>query len=131
MKITEPFLFHFLESMKKEIQSSLHAAMPGNLLSYDPDTGLASVQPALCRKNLSGEILTAPILSDVPVLLPSADYTPTVGDPCILLFMDFCLDGWLKTAQPGQPALPPSPRTHDLSDAVALVGFFPACSFSS
>ena len=120
MEITETFLQSLLDALKRDILSSLHAAMPGNILSYDASSGLASVQPALRRKTASDEILTAPVLNDVPVFRPSAEFTPSPGDPCILLFMDFCMDGWLES---GQPVLPPSPRCHDLSDAVALVGF--------
>ncbi len=123
MEITESFLLNALDSLKKELLSSLHAAMPGNIVSYDPSSGLATIQPALRRKTHAGGIMTAPLLEDVPVFLPSSEYTPSPGDPCLLLFMDFCLDGWLST---GQPVIPPSPRTHDLSDAIALVGFFPA-----
>lgn len=120
MEIAETFLQSVLDALKRDILSSLHTAMPGNVLSYDASSGLASVQPALRRKTPSGEILTAPVLKDVPVFRPAAGFTPSAGDPCILLFMDFCLDGWLESSQ---PVLPPSPRQHDLSDAVALVGY--------
>ena len=120
MEITEPFLQSVLDALKRDIFSSLHTAMPGNILSYDASSGLAFVQPALRRKTPSGEILTAPVLKDVPVFRLAADFTPSAGDPCILLFMDFCIDGWLESSQ---PVLPPSPRQHDLSDAVALVGY--------
>ena len=123
MEITETFLQNALEALKQEILSTMHCAMPGNIVSFDSDSGLASVQPGLRRKTSSGEILTIPILTEVPVFLPSADQAVSVGDPCILLFMDFCLDGFL---QAGQPVLPPSPRQHDLSDAIALVGYAPA-----
>ena len=123
MDITESFLRSALDSLKLEILSSLHAAMPGILLDYDPSSGLASVQPGLLRKTASGSLLTVPVLSGVPVLLPSPDFVPSAGAPCLLVFSDFCLDGWLSSAQ---PVLPPSPRQHDLSDAVALVGFMPS-----
>ena len=120
MEVTESFLHHALESLKQEIFSTLRVAMPGNIVSYDSSTGLATIQPALRRKSCSGRIVTAPQLSGVPVFLPAADHPVSPGDPCLLLFMDFCVDGWLET---GQPVLPPSPRQHDLSDAVAIVGF--------
>ena len=125
MEITEIFLQNALEALKQEILSTMHCAMPGNIVSFDSASGLAAVQPALRRKTSSGAILTAPVLRDVPVFLPAADHSVSIGDPCLLLFMDFCLDGWL---QAGQPVLPPSPRQHDLSDAIALVGFAPALS---
>ena len=123
MEITESFLLETLEAWKKDLLSSLHTAMPGNIVSYDASSGLAEVQPALRRKTASGAILTAPVLQSVPVFLPSSGFTVSPGDPCLLLFLDFCIDGWMET---GQPVLPVSPRTHDLSDAIALVGFCPA-----
>ena len=123
MHIDEAFLQDALDSLKKDILASLPAAMPGTVEAYDPETGLASVQPALIRKTSDGKFLTAPLLQEVPVILPAAEYSVSPGRPCLLLFMDFCLDGWLQS---GQPVLPPSPRRHDWSDAVALVGFAPA-----
>ncbi len=121
--ITGNFLQQALDTLRREIFSTLHVAMPGTVIAYDASDGTVSVRPALRRCSSSGQILTAPILSRVPVLLPSPDITPAPGDPCLLLFCDFCLDGFLDT---GQPVLPPSPRSIDLSDAFALVGFCPA-----
>ena len=128
MYIDEAFLQTALDSLKKDILSSLPVAMPGIIESYDAESGLVSVQPALRRKTSDGEILTAPLLEEVPVFLPAADFSVSSGMPCLLLFMDFCLDGWLQS---GQPVLPPSPRQHDWSDAVALVGCAPAFPGSS
>ena len=122
MEITEAFLRDALEALKAEILESLHCCMPGNILAYDPETGTAAVQPALRRRTSSGDLVTAPVLSGVPVFMPSADFTPSAGDHCLLIFCDFCIDGWFDT---GQPVLPPSPRMHDLSDAFAIVGFRP------
>ena len=131
MNIDEVFLQAALDSMKKDLMSSLPVAMPGIIETYDADSGLASVQPALRRRTsdsaTAGEILTAPLLEEVPVFLPAADFSVSAGMPCLLIFMDFCLDGWL---QAGQPVLPPSPRQHDWSDAVALVGVAPAFPLS-
>ena len=121
--ITGDFLQQALDALRREIFSTLHVAMPGTVIAYDASDGTVSVRPALRRRTSSDQILTAPILPRVPVLLPSLDYTPAPGDPCLLVFCDFCLDGFLDT---GQPVLPPSPRSHDLSDAFALVGFCPA-----
>ena len=120
MEITETFLQEALDSLKRDILSCLHVAIPGIIESYDDSVGTALVQPALRRKTNTGDILTAPRLLEVPVFRPSADYVVSDGAPCILLFMDFCIDGWLES---NQPVIPPSSRQHDLSDAVALVGF--------
>jgi len=123
MEITKEFLQSALDSLKQEFFSSFHAVMPARIQDYDTEKGLATVQPALRQKTSSGQILTMPVLKDVPVFLPSADHAVSPGDFCLLLFADFCLDGWLETRQ---PVVPPSPRRHDLSDAIALAGFFPA-----
>ena len=122
MEITVEFLQSALDSLRREIFSTLRVAMPGQIVSYDESSGLATVQPAL-RREASGLVLTAPELSEVPVLLPSPDFSVSAGMSCLLIFADFCLDGFLQS---GQPVLPPSPRAHDLSDAIALVGYCPA-----
>ena len=121
--ITGDFLRQALDALRREIFSTLHVAMPGTVTAYDASDGTVFVQPGLRRRVSSDQIMTAPLLPRVPVLLPSRDYVPAPGDPCLLIFCDFCLDGFLDT---GQPLLPPSPRSHDLSDAFALVGFCPA-----
>lgn len=123
MYIDEAFLQSALNSLKKDILSSFHFAMPGIVETYNSETGLAAVQPALRRRTHDGRVLTAPLLEAVPVFLPAANCSVSPGMPCLLIFMDFCMDGWLQS---GQPVLPPSPRQHDWSDAVALVGFAPA-----
>ena len=123
MEITETFLQAALQALKQEILSELHVAMPGIVESYDPETRTASVQPAVRRQARSGGILTAPVLRDVPVFIPSPDFSVVPGSHCLLIFADFCIDGWYES---GQPALPPSPRRHDLSDAFALAGFYPS-----
>ena len=123
MPSMELLLQESLNSFRQEIFSGLHVAMPGIISSYDSSAGTVSVWPALRKKTASGDLLTAPVLDQVPVLLPSSDYTPVAGDFCLLIFADFCIDGFLQT---GQPVIPPSSRAHDLSDAFALIGFCPA-----
>ena len=110
--------------------------MPGTIVAFDETTLRATVQPGLRREvqaescnvltgkvltgtALTGKVLTAPQLSDVPVIRPTAEHAVRVGDPCLLIFTDFCLDGWLESRQ---PVIPPLPRTHDLADAIAIVG---------
>ncbi len=127
MDITSEFLHQTLDNQKKEILSSLHVALPGTVLAFHADTGLADIQPGLRRRTAEGELLPAPLLQNVPVFLPTADFTVSPGDLCLVIFADCCADGFLQT---GQPVLPPSPRAHDLSDGFAFVGFRPAFSRS-
>ncbi len=118
MEITVDFLESALQALKEEIFASLHVAMPGIVQAYDAERRTAVVQPVLRRKNRDGKIITAPVLHDVPVILSGADPETIAGDACLLIFTDFCIDGWLET---GQPVVPMSPRSHDLSDAFALI----------
>ena len=97
-------------ALKKEIFSSLHCAMPGNIVSYDPEMNMAVIQPA--GVNL-------PVLQDVPVFMP-VELEVIHGDPCLVVFTDFDMDHWLETGEAGEPA---SGRMHSLSDAYAFVGW--------
>ncbi|MBQ9210929.1 MAG: hypothetical protein IJ153_04445 [Clostridia bacterium] len=121
MQLSESFLQDVAAEVERNILSRLHVMMPGRIASYDPSTGLADIQPALMRHSCAGAFLPAPLLLDVPVFRPAVDFSLSPGDPCLVLFADFCLEGvW-----PGlQPVVPLSPRAHDLSDAIALAGFF-------
>ena len=93
MEITESFLQSALTLLKQEILSELHVAMPGIIESYDPETRMASVQPALIRTLSSGKPVQAPLLHQVPIFIPSPDFTAAPGDHCLLIFADFCIDG--------------------------------------
>ena len=97
MEITESFLQKALQSLKEEIMSELHVAMPGIVESYDPETRTASVQPALRKQLRSGRTITAPLLQEVPVILPSPDFIVMPGSHCLLIFADFCIDGWYES----------------------------------
>ncbi len=119
MTITPEFLQKALDNLRREIFETLHVSMPGIIRSYNESEGTADVQPALRRELRTGTILTMPLLKNVPVISPSgSEILPNT--PCLLIFTDFCLDGFLQTSQ---PVIPPSPRAHDLSDAVAITGF--------
>ena len=120
MEISEAFLEQTLEAFRKDIFASLHVAMPGRIVSFDSSTGTATIQPAIRKRDIDGKLVTAPILSGVPVFLPTAELVPQAGDQCIVIFADCCIDGWFDT---GSPVVPPSKRAHDLADGFALVGF--------
>ena len=69
---------------------------------------------------MDGRLVTAPMLSGVPVFLPKADFAPQAGDQCMVIFADCCIDGWFDT---GSAVVPPAKRMHDLADGFAIVGF--------
>ena len=111
-----------LAALKQEIRASLHCALPGIVESYDAETQTASVRPAF-RIRVGRDVVQLPLLTDVPVFIPVSErnnWTVSIGDSCLLIFSDACIDGWFET---GSATLPPSGRQHDLSDAFAFVGF--------
>ena len=120
LEITEGFLEQALETFRKEIFDSLHVAMPGKVVSFDPESGTAVIQPAIRKRDMDGKLVTAPVLNGVPVYLPTAEFAPQAGDQCMVIFADCCIDGWFDT---GDAVVPPAARTHDLADGFAIVGF--------
>ena len=108
-----------IQELKTEILSSLHCALPGKVEAFDPETGTASVSPALKRNRRNGEPCEMPLLRDVPVFMP-VSFTVNPGDACLVIFADCDIDRWFET---GGSEVPGSLRMHSLSDGFAFVGF--------
>ena len=102
------------EALKQTIFHSLHCALPGNIVSFDPETQTASIQPAVKLGSLP-----YPVLTDVPVFMP-IPFEVNPGDACLVIFSDVDIDNWFET---GETTAPNSPRLHSLSDGFAFVGF--------
>lgn len=111
------------------IQANLnivHTALPGIIKSYDPTTNKATVQPALNRNYLSGE-MALPVLQNVPVMFPGGSnfnitFPINEGDYVLLLFSERSIDLWKSV---GGQVTPKDPRKFDLSDAIAIPGLQP------
>ena len=110
-----------LEALRSDIFYSLRVAMPGTVISFDPEKQTANIQPAMTdRRHVKW-----PMMRDVPVFFPgSRDCAITwpvkAGDECLMIFADMDTDAWQET---GEPCRPRSNREHDTSDAFAFVGF--------
>ena len=102
-------------SIKKEISSSLHCALPGIVESFDADEVTAVIRPAV-KTNTGIEM---PLLQDVPVFMP-VPFEVNPGDACLIVFADCDTDSWFET---GETEVPASERQHSLSDAFAFIGF--------
>ena len=114
-----------LRALIREILSSIHCCAVGFVESFDPQTQTACVRPAMRSRGKDGSDIPAPLLRDVPVFFPGGKasamtYPISPGDECLVVFNDFCIDGWFET---GTATQPPSGRRHDWSDAFAFVGF--------
>jgi hypothetical protein len=123
----------------------MRCAIPGTIVSFDPNTQTCVVQPAIQEpimlpaavpataptqttapdpSTYVPKLVTIEPLQDVPIVFPRAGgYSITFpvqpGDEVLLVFADACIDGWFQSS--GVQA-PMEWRRHDLSDAFALFG---------
>jgi len=135
-RYTEPAesMLHILDNW----QADIYTAMPGIVVDIDfSKCPNLTVQPAINRlftDQLTGEQqwTKMPLLLDVPLLMiggggMTLTMPVAVGDECLVLFADRCIDAWYQSGCPvsngqintqNQAAF----RMHDLSDGFALVG---------
>ncbi|MEM0173066.1 MAG: Gp138 family membrane-puncturing spike protein [Sulfolobaceae archaeon] len=104
------------------ITGSMHTALPAIVTAFDTTTNKVSVQPALNKAYLSGE-MALPILKNVPLIFPNNIIFPiSVGQYVLLIFCERSLDLWKSV---GGQVTPKDPRQYDLSDAIAIPGLKP------
>lgn len=105
--------------------SGIHTSLPGIIRSYDSVTNKATIQPALNKRFLSGE-MPMPLLESVPIIFPNHIRFPIVeGEYVLLVFVERSIDLWLSV---GGQVTPQDPRKFDLSDAIAIPGLHPFTS---
>ena len=103
---------------RNDIFHNLHVSVPGEIISYDPTSRTAKIQPVI-RDWDSKE--KPPILLDVPVFFwGNYTFTPQEGDGCLVVFADCCIDAWMQSGGVNSPMCA---RIHDMSDGFAFVGF--------
>ncbi|WP_397600523.1 Gp138 family membrane-puncturing spike protein [Silvanigrella sp.] len=128
---TPSFSQVILDAIEKRIDG-IHTAMPGIIKSYNEKLQKADIQPCFMEK-VEDELLPVPIpmplpvIQAVPVIFPrtklSFIHMPVdVGDYVLLLFNEKSIDSF---SQIGGLVDPDDMRKHDLTDAVALPGFYP------
>ena len=115
----QPNLSQFAEAVIEAAGAQIHVALPGTIVSVASDLSTATVQPDVNPHDADPD----PAIPDVPLLFPrwgSGQMTWPVeaGDPCLLVFGDRSLEEW--QAGGGRQADPADPRSHDLTDAVAI-----------
>lgn len=110
----------------------LHTALPGKVEAYDPETQKADIKPLIKRlvSTEEGEELVEelPVLPQVPVVFPRTTgafitFPVAAGDHVLLIFNERSIDKFI--AGDGEDTDPDEFRMHDMSDAVALLGFYP------
>lgn len=122
-------LQEFVQAVNKAIDkklSDVHTAIPGKIVSFDADTGLAVVQPVLEYVLPTGKRLSFPQISGVPVLIPqSSNQNMTIAFPikkddgCLILIAEQSLDYWMYGHKTD------TDLKFDLTNAVCIPGLFP------
>ena len=133
-------LLHLLDIIKNQVKTELNCHAPGTIQSFDPVSMTCTVTlnyQKIWRKanavsaapNSYTDVITPyPLLVRVPLIVlgganGQATFPIAPKDPCLVLFCDRDIDGWLESSQLTNP--PASGRLHDLSDGIALVGLNP------
>jgi hypothetical protein len=119
-----------IESIRQIVDDRLrrvNTCMPGIIESYDAGRREAEVAPQIDDTYASGDRLTLPVLTGVPVVqLTSADagliLPIAVGDRVLVLFAQRSMDRWLAT---GNRDVSGDARMHAMSDALAIAGLCP------
>lgn len=102
----------------------LRTAMPGRVVSFDPNKQTAVVQPMIRLVKADGTGVDLPPLGDVLVQFPESGgfaftFPVEQGDEGIVVVADRCIDGWWQS---GQPSDPMDFRLHDPSDGMFIPG---------
>lgn len=112
--------------------AEVYTGMPGIVVSYDPESKRASIQPALPRGyQLRGDrqVEKLPVINEVPILWPAfmggvrIKGTLIPGDHVWLMFSQRSVDRW--KALGGQVSDTGDDRMHSISDAFAYPGGTP------
>lgn len=122
-----PTMAKVLQDHIKGVLKDIHTCMPAEVQSYDTTTNSVDVQPNFKRTYTDGDTVDLPIIRSVPVAFPRAGTAGITfpikrGDSVLLIFSERSLDKWKNT---GGTITPDDPRTHDLSDAIAIPGIYP------
>jgi hypothetical protein len=103
---------------------NVHTAIPGEIKEYDPDKGVATVQPKAKFKKPDGTTLDYPEISGVPVVFPQSQKVTVAwavkkGDGCLLIMSERSLDYWMYDRETD------TELAFDLSNAIAIPGLSP------
>jgi len=104
----------------------VNVALPGRIERYVASTRQADVLPLITEKYADGEVVTLPVLTNVPVVMPATQagrltLPVAPGDTVLVVFSQRSLDNWLSE---GGKVNAGDIRMHSMSDAMAIPGLF-------
>ena len=128
-----PTLSELLQAAASQATGEMFIAGPGMVVSYNPATQTADVQPMISRPVVfddgTEDLDLLPIIPSVPVAFPRGGgffvtFPIKKGDLVLLVYCDRSIDKY-KSSGGTVPTDPVDLRMNDISDAVAYPGFYP------
>ena len=125
---TDKSLYEVFSNWIINFSRTLNCIKIGEIVSFNKERQTVNVQVLhkfIYENNLfKKQLIDYPILCEVPVVVMGGGtsyitHPISVGDQCVLLFNDYELDNWQNT---GKVSLTNTKRTHNISDAIAIVG---------
>ena len=117
---------HEVKYTVTEMLQGVHTAIPGRIVTFDPEKCEAEILPYAKFKKPNGEFMDFPQLNHIPVLfLQGTGQTATIvypvkpGDECLIVSQEQTLDIWRSSGAESDNDL-----RFDLTNAVAVVGLF-------
>lgn len=112
-----------VEETARSIVNEIHTALPGEIISFDAESGMAVVQPVGDYVTSDGTQLAYPSIIEVPVMFPYCQsvgvgmaFPVGKGDSCLIVISEVELDKWRSGAE-SEASL-----RFDLTSAIALPG---------
>jgi hypothetical protein len=120
----------FSEVLEKSFDSfisNIHTSMPGVIQSYDNTKKKVEVLPLVKKKFKNGQVLSFPVISNVPVIFPGTNnaiisFPLSRGDGCLIIFSERSLERFLSSNL--EEVEPQDPRKFSISDAICIPGLF-------
>jgi hypothetical protein len=120
----------FYRLFSDKIRKSIRVAAPAVIKSFDAATQTVSAQLVIKERVFIDGVYTDKKFlpfTDVPIFMPRAGnfvitMPITVGDECLLVFTDTCIDSWFQDG--GEENKQFFQRRHNMNDAFAICGIW-------
>ena len=95
-----------IEETAHAVVNEIHTAMPGEIVSFDAGSGVATVKPSGKFVTSDGKELDYPVITEAPVTFPFCQsagvgiaFPVKKGDSCIIIISEVELDAWRSGAE--------------------------------